>query len=274
MKPTKESEFAECLAGYVMGDLTTEEFKEHESVKPSIGTPTLSDLERVAATVSLSAIDQVEAMPESLRRSISNTGRAIVSEVATRRIADVVKVAPPQSGRFRERLAWIACLAASLLAVFFWQRSLGDSSREGDSPLTRDSFIASAADLIQAKWSVGPTPLKNEVSGDVVWSDSQQQGFMRFVGMPANDPKVWQYQLWILDLTRDSKPIDGGVFDITTGEESIVAIQAKLPVNQPLGFAVTIEKPGGVVVSDQNRMPLLAFVPPPAKKNKPASPEI
>jgi hypothetical protein len=273
MKPSKETEFAECLAGYIMGDLTTEEFKEYESVKPSTGTPALSDLERVAATVSLSALDQLEAMPESLRRAVSNTGRAIVSEVATRRIADVVEVAPPQSGRVRERLAWIACLAASLLAVFFWQRSPGDSDRDSGSPLTRDSLIASATDLIQTKWSEGTTPLKNDVTGDIVWSDSQQRGFMRFVGMPANDPKVWQYQLWILDPSRDSDPIDGGVFDITTGEESIVAIQAKLPVNQPIGFAVTIEKPGGVVVSDQKRMPLLAFVQP-EKKKKPAGPEI
>jgi hypothetical protein len=273
MKPSKETQFAECLAGYVMGDLTTEEFKEHASVKPSAESPALNDLERVAATVSLAAIDQIEALPEGLRRAVSNTGRAIVSEVATRRIADVVEVAPRPTGLVRERLAWVACLAASILAVLFWQKGQGDSGREGDSPLTRDSLIASAADLIQAKWSLGPTPLKNEVSGDVVWSDSQQSGFMRFVGLPANDPKVWQYQLWILDPSRDSEPIDGGVFDITTAEESIVSIQAKLPVDQPLGFAVTIEKPGGVVVSDQRRMPLLAFVQP-AKKKKPAAPEI
>jgi hypothetical protein len=40
-----------------------------------------------------------------------------------------------------------------------------------------------------------------------------------------------------------------------------------------ISLAVTIEKPGGVVVSDQNLMPLLAFVPPP-KKKKTDSPEI
>ena len=273
MKPTKETEFAECLAGYVMGDLTTEEFKEYESLTPSTGSPALSDLERVAATVSLAAIDQIEAMPERLRRAVSSTGRSIVSEVATRRIADVVEVAPPQSGRVRERLAWIACLAASLLAVFFWQRSQSDSGGDGGSPPTRDSLIASAADLIQTEWTEGTTPLKNEVSGDIVWSDSEQSGYMRFVGMPANDPKVWQYQLWILDPSRDSKPIDGGVFDITSGEEAVVAIQAKLPVNRPTGFVVTIEKPGGVVVSDQRRMPLIAFVDP-TKRKKPVSPEI
>ena len=63
MKPTKETEFAGCLAGYVMGDLTTDEFKEHESVKTSGGATALNDLERIAATVSLAAIDQIEALP-------------------------------------------------------------------------------------------------------------------------------------------------------------------------------------------------------------------
>jgi anti-sigma-K factor RskA len=127
--------------------------------------------------------------------------------------------------------------------------------------MSRDSLVANAPDLIRAQWTKGTTPLKNEVAGDVVWSNSVQRGFMRFVGMPVNDPKIWQYQLWIIDPSRDDEPIDGGVFDITTTEESIVAIQSKLTVNQPLAFAVTIEKPGGVVVSKQELLPLFAFVP-------------
>jgi anti-sigma-K factor RskA len=78
--------------------------------------------------------------------------------------------------------------------------------------------------------------------------------------MPVNDPTVEQYQLWIIDPTRDDEPIDGGVFDIASTGEVIVPVQAKLLVNQPTAFAVTIEKPGGVVVSTQERFPLLATV--------------
>ena len=62
----------------------------------------------------------------------------------------------------------------------------------------------------------------------------------------------------IIDPSRDEKPVDGGVFDIASFGESIVAIQAKLRVNKPTVFAITVEKPGGVVVSDQTRLPLLA----------------
>ncbi len=68
---------------------------------------------------------------------------------------------------------------------------------------------------------------------------------MRFVDLPINDPEVEQYQLWIIDPSRDDEPIDGGVFNITSPGESIVAVQAKLPVNRPTAFAVTIENQAG-----------------------------
>jgi anti-sigma-K factor RskA len=86
-------------------------------------------------------------------------------------------------------------------------------------------------------------------------------GFMRLIGMPINDPLQEQYQLWIIDPLRDDEPVDGGVFDIAESGEVIVPIQAKLHVTKPAAFAITIEKPGGVVVSTQERLPLLAVVP-------------
>ena len=83
---------------------------------------------------------------------------------------------------------------------------------------------------------------------------------MCFVGMPVNDPTVEQYQLWIIDPERDDEPIDGGVLDITGTGEVFVAIDAKLNVIEPAALVITIEKPGGVVVSTQERLPLLAAV--------------
>lgn len=260
MKPTKETEFVECLAGYVMGDLTTDEFKEHESVKTSGGATALNDLERIAATVSLAAIDQIEALPEGLRRAVSITGRAIVSEVATRRIADVVELAPPQTARVRERLAWIACLAASLLTIYFWQIGSYQRDRQVVAAVSRETLIANSPDLIQRSWKTATLMKDKSISGDIVWSGTAQSGYMRFVGMPVNDPGISQYQLWIYDLSRDTEPVDGGVFDIKSAEENIVAIQAKLRVDEPILFAVTIEQPGGVVVSDLHRLSLMAFV--------------
>ncbi|MGB0715264.1 MAG: anti-sigma factor, partial [Phycisphaerae bacterium] len=89
------------------------------------------------------------------------------------------------------------------------------------------------------------------VRGDILWSDTEQRGYMRFFGLPANDPTVSQYQLWIVDPSRDEHPIDGGVFDVSVADgEVIVEFESRLPADAPAVFAVTVEKPGGVVVSD------------------------
>ncbi|MDA7977566.1 MAG: anti-sigma factor [Pirellulales bacterium] len=96
----------------------------------------------------------------------------------------------------------------------------------------------------------------NETDGEVVWNQQRQEGFMRFRNLPINDPKVEQYQLWIFDGLRNAAhPVDGGVFDMSAPQQDadsvIVRIQAKLHVNEPGLFAVTVEKPGGVVVSER-----------------------
>ena len=84
----------------------------------------------------------------------------------------------------------------------------------------------------------------------VVWNDERQEGYMLLTGMPANDPATSQYQLWIVDPDRDENPVDGGVFDVPSGEPSVVIpIDAKLAVSNPAVFAITREQPGGVVVS-------------------------
>ena len=42
------------------------------------------------------------------------------------------------------------------------------------------------------------------------------------------------------------------------GDDVLIPIDAKLAVADPKAFAVTVEKPGGVVVSTQDRVVLLA----------------
>jgi len=86
---------------------------------------------------------------------------------------------------------------------------------------------------------------------------------MKIGGLAANDPGEFQYQLWIFDQGRDERfPVDGGVFDVPSGaDEVIVPISAKLDVDRPYLFAVTVEKPGGVVVSSRERIAILAQPP-------------
>jgi hypothetical protein len=48
------------------------------------------------------------------------------------------------------------------------------------------------------------------------------------------------------------RPIDGGVFDVPAGGEALIPVDPKLPVGEGVIFAVTKERPGGVVVSDRD----------------------
>lgn len=114
--------------------------------------------------------------------------------------------------------------------------------------------------VLEWKWLPSEDPAALVATGSVVWSNERQEGFLTFQKLAANDPTREQYQLWIIDGQRDpAQPVDGGVFDIEqTDDEVIVRIDAKLQVFDPQAFAVTIEQPGGVVVSDRSRLPLLA----------------
>ena len=123
----------------------------------------------------------------------------------------------------------------------------------------RQQLIDASKDVTTLVWTATADPAATGASGDVVWSASKQKGFMRFKGLQPNDPAKTQYQLWIFDKNRDEKfPVDGGVFDVDSNGEVIVAISAKLPVADPTLFAVTVEAPGGVVVSKRERIVVTA----------------
>jgi len=100
------------------------------------------------------------------------------------------------------------------------------------------------------RWSwQAKDPRYRDVRGEVVWDGARQEGWMVFEGLPPNDPRKGQYQLWIVDSKRFEHPVDGGVFDVR-GETARVPIDAKLHVPDAEAFVVTYEQPGGVVVSD------------------------
>ena len=122
--------------------------------------------------------------------------------------------------------------------------------------------MAQATDAIVAEWVAGPDPTGTDVSGAVVWSSRSQAGVMRLSGLEVNSPDEFQYQLWIFDRERDERyPVDGGVFDMPPGGGAAeVAVRAKLAVDEPTLFAVTVEEPGGVVVSSRERIATLAQI--------------
>ena len=176
-------------------------------------------------------------------------------------LADRAPRARPRS-RAPMIVAWIAAAACLALAAgaFLWARGRATSTVAALTPAeARAELIATAGDLETLAWQPTDDAAAKGASGDVVWSPSKQRGYMRFRGLAPNDPKVSQYQLWIFDKLRDDKfPVDGGVFDVTSDGEVIVPISAKLQVGGAVLFAVTVEAPGGVVVSKRERIVVTA----------------
>lgn len=102
-----------------------------------------------------------------------------------------------------------------------------------------------------------PAELKN-ITGDVVWNDKLQTGYLRFVGLKVNDPAIEQYQVWVIDERGMEQKVSGGIFNATAQGEVIVPIEPGIDVGRVALFAITIEKPGGTWVPDLQRRVVVA----------------
>lgn len=254
----------ELAAGWVLGDLSEAELLEFKSYDSSDFNKMVERTEEAAsrAWLTFQEFQPGEAMPAALTERIRATSKGFLQQPSL-----AAEVVPPavtlathgRSVSWRESMAWLCAAAAIALTLFVVLPS--NSKQFMTASQQREALIATADDLTRVRWS-STDPAKADVKdlGEVVWSNRQQKGFMTIRGLPKNDPSTEQYQLWIIDPSRDEEPIDGGVFDIATDVESVIPINAKLEVGNPKVFAVTVEKPGGVVVSDQKRLPLIAKV--------------
>lgn len=141
--------------------------------------------------------------------------------------------------------------AAAMLAIALMISVADNRETTLESPQQlREQLLATDRNVEQLDWAPSEFEEFEGVKGNVVWSDDRQEGYLLLANMPANDPGISQYQLWIVDPDRDANPVDGGVFDIPANAMSVVVpIRAKLSVDRPIAFAITREQPGGVVVS-------------------------
>ncbi len=154
---------------------------------------------------------------------------------------------PGVLARIGRAAPWLAAAAAITFATFVWIS--GPATPPAGPALNQQvALIDRAADAVRLAFKPG-VPELGAAKGEIVWSDAQQRGYLRLTGVTPNDPSARQFQLWIVDPARDARPIDGGVFDVASSGEVIIPVSSKLAVSKPAAFAITAEKPGGVVVS-------------------------
>lgn len=216
------------------------------------------------------------SMPPQARQSSRQSSSPRVISIAGRSRTATATPAVTQAPKpktaakvssFPSKAGWFAAAASVLIAVAGWWPRLQTGEQPNETPIAttlqqeREQLLAQQG-ILQRTWQTTQDPAASGVTGDVVWDPQSQNGFVRFRGLQANNSNELQYQLWIFDGTRDDRfPIDGGVFDIPEGQsEVIIPITAKLEVRDPAMFAVTIEKPGGSVVSSRDRIVVVAPV--------------
>jgi hypothetical protein len=209
----------------------------------------------------------------------ADSGAAEAVSLAEGRRADAA--APRSDGgarrpspALRGAWGWLAAAACLVVAVVAWNRRPASppvvevkpppvqatvpppAPPAPPTPAEERARLLAKSDAIKVTLGATKDPSAAGVSGDVVWDQATQRGFVRFAGLAPNDPAVHQYQVWIFDGGRDKRyPVDAGVFDIpANSSEVVIPIHAALQVISPKAFAVTVEKPGGVVVSGREHV--------------------
>lgn len=201
-------------------------------------------------------------------------GRAAATPARTAAPAPAPRAAAPaaqpaQPFRFPTIIPWLAAAACLVLAVTAWQRTGSQPApTPTPAPLTlaqQRQAVLAAPDHLELPLGdfvlEGKAPEIPGVKGDVVWSDAAQRGFLRMANLPKNDPTKERYQLWIIDERGLATRISGGIFDgcgNADGSDCIVAIDPAIPIGHAAAFAITIEKPSGVWVSDMTRRVAIA----------------
>lgn len=170
--------------------------------------------------------------------------------------------------RRRALLVWALATAAGLAVLLprlapLRQNTVADAAAPVLGPSATQLLAELRADpaIVPVRWAESEDPAARNAEGEVWWDAARQRGVLRIRGLVPNDPRLAQYQLWIVDAERDARyPVDGGVFDIGRDGEALVVIDARVPVRRATLFAVTLEVPGGVVVSTRERLVLTAAV--------------
>ena len=205
----------------------------------------------LAAAASVTGVARVEPMRPEFATRLAQLGASIARPAAAARAVP----AAPVVGRVVERRRIAPFLVGAAAGFAFAWLSLGATTTAAPGEQL-DAFL-SRGNYAQIDWKPGTSRTHGTVKGDVVWCTQRQEGYLRIDGLQPLPPGM-QYQLWIVDADRTGAPVDGGLFDLASAGEHVVPIQAKLPVRQAKAFVVTVEKQGGVVVSEQHDVVAIA----------------
>lgn len=268
----------ELLSDQVIFGLDEKESAELERLKRLFPDWGKDSFESVATAISLSKLPAGESMPEHLREKIAAQAEIFFSQ--DEEIVEESGATPPMSERTiietspAKTFGWnwlgwavaVVALVALGLNIWFMQAQPTTDLAKNPTPTVTPTptlneqlnQLLASGDSIKASF----TPKEFEsFKGDVVWSNSEQKGFIRVKNLPINDKTKETYQMWIVDAAQGLKtPVSGGTFDVNENGEIIIPIDPDVLVKDPKAVAITVEKPGGVVVSKQEKVAGIAEI--------------
>lgn len=279
MKEERKEKMLNLLADRAVFGLN--EAQEIEFAQLSKEFPELAEdnsFEKAAAAFTVLNLKADESLPSHLNAKILASSEKFLAQKQTENEPEEYQktfmIEPRRS--VWNPLGWlVAALACLALLANIWMTRVAPPKDVGGltptptaSPKTepslaeqRENLMRAGAEMVKADWAEANPKKPMGISGDIVWSSREQKGFIRLRNFPVNDKTKQTYQLWIFDANRDEKtPVDGGVFDVNENGEVIIPIEAKLKIENPKMFAITGEKPGGVVVSKRENLMTIAKV--------------
>ncbi|MEO5753365.1 MAG: anti-sigma factor [Chthoniobacterales bacterium] len=217
----------EQVSLYVLGLLEGEELTAFEQQLPA-------DAELRAL------IDQLDETAANLADAAPP--RPLPPELRTR-VLDAVS-----SGKtvaFPRRHNWIPWLAAACLALTcaYLVAERGGLQKRISRLEKRD--ILSQIQIASLSSKVENAPDANAV---VVWDEKKQRGVLKVTKLPRNAEDA-DYQLWLVD-PRYKDPVDGGVFHVSNDGSLRVPFHPASPVREAAGFAISLERKGGVTKAE------------------------
>jgi anti-sigma-K factor RskA len=103
----------------------------------------------------------------------------------------------------------------------------------------RDLFTEIQVASLRSKMTDAP-----DANAVVIWNEKRQRGLLQISQLPPNDNDR-DYELWLID-RRYPQPVKGGVFHLSNNKSLQIAFQPAEPVRDAQGFAVSLERKGGV----------------------------
>ena len=229
-----------------------------------------------AVAVMAVAFEESQVSSESLPQGLAERIESKINAAPDSDAPSVVGRLPGSTGRQTRSsggvfgwVGWCAAAAMFVFSVMLW-RPVEQPVRNVAQLM---SWSAEHPDAVRWDWAPGLVNPAEDVTGYVTFSPEAQEGFMMIKGLEPNDPRIEQYQLWIWDQEREPDPnnpqpladnvhpVDGGVFNVNDRGEVVIPMKIPLRVGKPYLFAVTVERPGGVVKSDKSSVPIIAGPP-------------